>query len=237
MKRIVSLLLAVLMIVAMIPTVHATTDYSNGTRVVYNAEADNDGDGNPDHTESWTVTVPAQLAPGGSGDVVASGTWASNRKLVVTADENVVLTNSINSADQKDLDVEFNGITLVGSNTAAVSDTKVVSVDEIENALFGTWSGAFEYSVEMVNNIATVEFSIDHDGTIETYTTETGMSWGEWVESDYNTGTYFLDAYTEGSTDGHIGCGDGNHVYVGSDIVDSNDVIQVGLNYEVTHGE
>ena len=188
MKRIVSFLLAIMMIVAIIPTVHATTDYSNGTRVVYNAEADNDGDGNPDHAETWTVTVPAQLAPGGSGNVVASGTWSSNRKLVVTADENVLLTNSIDSSNKKDLDVEFSGITLVGDNTAAVSDTKAISVDEIENALFGTWSGAFEYNVEMQDNLVKIQINVD--GTIKEYDAKPNMTIADWIDSDYNTDDY-----------------------------------------------
>ena len=157
MKRILSLMLAIMMLVSAIPAAYATTSHTNGTQVEYNAETDNDGDGQPDNVESYTVTVPALLAPGGAGNVVAQGTWASNRKLVVTADEDVTLTNSINAADQKVLDVEFPGIGLVGSNTAAVSDTKEVSVADIETALFGTWSGKFNYNVEMVDYIALPE--------------------------------------------------------------------------------
>ena len=153
MKKILSLLLVGVMVFSMIPAAYATTDYTNGTQVSYNAEADNDGDGNPDHAEAYTVTVPALLAPGGEGNVVAQGTWASNRKLTVTADPDVTLTNSINSADQKVLTVTFPGIELAGSNTAAVTDTKAVSVADISNALFGTWEGHFEYNVEVVEII------------------------------------------------------------------------------------
>ena len=192
MKKIISLLLVGIMALSMIPTALATTDYTNGTQVSYNAEADNDGDGNPDHTEAWTVTVPALLAPGGNGDVVASGTWGSNRKLVVTADANVTLTNSINAADQKVLDVTFPGIELAGSNTAAVTDTKAVSVAAMPaDALFGTWSGTFYYDVEMVdvvNNVEMITFTVTNGskGTV-TYQAEAGMTWREWIESDYNT--------------------------------------------------
>lgn len=202
MKKILSLLLVGIMVVSMVPTAFATTDYSNGTQVSYNAEADNDGDGQPDHAEAYTVTVPALLAPGASGNVVAQGTWASNRKLTVTADDDVTLTNSINAADQKVLDVTFPGIELAGSNTAAVTDTKVVGVADIEAALFGTWSGVFEYQVEMVDAAELISFNIYNDlrwdyvtGEILTewlhpygeFQAEAGMTWEEWVDSDYNT--------------------------------------------------
>lgn len=150
MKKLISLGLVGVMALSMVPMALATTDYNNGTQVVYDAsQVDADGDGVADNQEAYTVTVPALLAPGASGNVVASGTFASNRKLTVTADANVTLTNSINSADQKVLTVTFPGIELAGSNTAAVSDTKAVSVADISDALFGTWSGTFNYTVGM----------------------------------------------------------------------------------------
>lgn len=198
MKKILSLLLVGIMVMSMIPTAFATTNYTNGTQVEYDAAADDtigdsNNDGSPDNVEYYTVTVPAKLAPAGSGDVVAQGTWASNRKLNVTADETVTLTNTISGADEKVLDVTFPGISLVGSNTAAVSDTKVVSVADIEAALFGTWEGVFEYNVEMVDVAKLISFTIDasayseYGGELLTYQAEEGMTWGEWMNSEYNT--------------------------------------------------
>ena len=192
MKKILSLLLVGIMVVSMVPTAFATTNYTNGTDVEYDAANDDtigdiNGDGQPDNTEYYTVTVPALMAPGASGNVVAQGTWASNRKLTVTADEDITLTNSINAADQKVLDVTFPGIELAGSNTAAVTDTKAVSVAGIDNALFGTWSGTFYYDVEMVD-FALITFTID--GT--EYQAEEGMTWGEWCDSEYNTDGYVI---------------------------------------------
>lgn len=129
-------------------------DYENGTQVEYNAAedntiGDNNNDGSPDNVEYYTVTVPALLTPGSNGNVTAKGTWASNRKLSVTADKTVTLVNTINSQDEKILNVDFLGISLVGNNTVAVENTQVVSVSNIANALFGTWSGIFHYNVEM----------------------------------------------------------------------------------------
>ena len=102
-------------------------------------------------TESYTITVPASLTPGESGDVSVSGTWATNRKLTVTAPSTVTLTNSINSSDTKTLAVTFDGIAKTGDNTVGVSETKTISVADISDALFGTWSGVISYTVSMGN--------------------------------------------------------------------------------------
>lgn len=189
MKKILSLLLVGIMVISMIPTAWATTNYTNGTQVQYNAEADNDNDGQPDHSEAWTVTVPALLEPGASGDVVAQGTWASNRKLVVDAADSVTLANSINTNDTKELVVTFAGIELAGSNTVAVSATEAVGVADIEDALFGTWSGIFYYQVGMEDNISLIEFTID--GVV--YQARPGMTWNEWVISELNVNNYFAE--------------------------------------------
>ena len=143
MKKILSLTLVLAMVMSMgITTAFAAGNWEGGTQVTYTATG----------AEEWTVTVPATLAPGAAGDVTAAGTWGSNRKLVVTADDSVKLTNSINSADYKDLAVTFADINLVGDNTQAVSETKQVSVAAMPaDALFGTWSGTFYYDVEMVD--------------------------------------------------------------------------------------
>ena len=185
-------MLAGVMMFSALPMAYATNVYPNptdetamGTMVEYNAEADNDGDSQPDNVESYTVTVPAKLAPGGAGNVVAQGTWSSARTLVVTADEDVTLTNSINAADQKVLDVEFPGIVLAGSNTVSVTDTKEVSVADIENALFGTWEGVFEYQVEMVS--PTVMF---HDVDYVNYNVKPGAATKYIFYSD---GSYTLE--------------------------------------------
>ena len=134
MKKMMSLVLALVMVCSLCVTAFA----ADTTTVTYVGTG----------TEKYTVTVPASLAPGGSGDVSVSGTWASNRKLTVTAPSSVTLTNSIDSGT-KTLAVTFAGIAKTGDNTVAVSDTKTISVADISNALFGTWSGNINYTVSM----------------------------------------------------------------------------------------
>ena len=141
MKKAISFVLAALMLVSAVPTALATNDYTQGTQVVYTATG----------SESYTITVPAQLAPGGNGTVTLQGTWADNRIITVTAEPTVTLTNSIKAEDQKVLNVHFDGISEAGSNIGSQTFTEGVSVDDITNALFGTWSGKFNYNVDVTD--------------------------------------------------------------------------------------
>lgn len=104
--------------------------------------------------EAYTVTVPASLTPGiipGSiGVVKVEGTWASNRKLCVSAPSTVTLTNSIDGGT-KELGVMFQGIAKIGDNTAPISVKGNIFVNKITNALFGTWTGTITYTVSMID--------------------------------------------------------------------------------------
>ena len=154
MKKILSMLLAIIMIlsVAVLPVsaTEAGGNWNGGTLVSYDAE-DPDGDGVKDNIEAYTVTVPAQLAPGAGGEVVLAGTWPSDRMVIVTADEEVILENSINPNNTKTLAVTFTTIEQEGSNISAIEVKEDVAVAGITNAIFGTWSGTFNYFVDIVD--------------------------------------------------------------------------------------
>ena len=135
-NKFVSLLLAMVMAASLAVPAFAET---HSTTVTYTGTG----------VESYTVTVPATLAPGESGDVSVEGTWATNRKLTVTAPSTVTLTNSINSSDTKTLAVTFDGIEVTGDNTVGISETKTITVADITDALFGTWTGTISYTVSM----------------------------------------------------------------------------------------
>ena len=50
------------------------------------------------------------------------------------------------------MNITFPGISASGSNTSKQTFTETVSVEGISNALFGTWSGKFNYNVDSVTN-------------------------------------------------------------------------------------
>ena len=152
MKKILSLTLAVLMVVSMIPTAFAAEaggNWAGGTQVeATGSRSTVEDDGSVTHNAEYTITVPALLAPGGEGTVTLEGYWPSDATVKVTADASVDMLNSINNADKKTLAVTFPSIEKAGNNTQAVSASAPVSVADISAALFGTWSGKFNYNVE-----------------------------------------------------------------------------------------
>lgn len=137
MRKIILIVVTLALVFSFNTFAFAENPTSGSTEVTY------EGTG----TEEYTITVPASLAPGGSGDVVLTGTYQSTRKVTVSCDSTVTLTNSIKSSDTKTLDVTFKGITLVGDNNVEVTCTEAVSVENITDALFGSWSGTFNYSI------------------------------------------------------------------------------------------
>lgn len=229
MKKLCSLLMAVVMLCSLVIPAYAaenTVDYSVGTQVEYS------GNG----TEQYTITVPAELAPGASGDVTLVGTWASDRIISVTAQEKVTLTNSINENDTKDLAVTFAGIEKAGDNTAEKSYTEAVSVAEMPaDALFGTWSGVFEYNVAVKDKVPTKTLTIEEtalsSGVWTTIEYEEGMTWAQWIDSEYNT--VGLSTFTNTSTGTTMVILNGNVFNwlctADWDAVDAGDVIAEGV--------
>ncbi len=145
MKKLISLFLVVTMLYCICPYVFAVNIYDQDDNEAINVPVSYTSAG----TEAYTITVPTHLTPGESGVVVVEGKWASNRQLVITADANVILTNSINSADKKLLNIVFAGISKVGNNTTAISVSENISIADISDAFFGTWFGTFYYNVEI----------------------------------------------------------------------------------------
>ena len=219
MKKVISLLLVGAMAISAVPMTLATTNYTNGTQVEYTATG----------SEAYTITVPAQLAPSGSGTVTLSGTWASDRKVTVTANETVTLTNSINANDKHTLDITFAGISKAGDNTQARTYTETVSVAAMPaDALFGTWSGTFYYNVEVGAAVEMISFTID--GT--EYQAEEGMTWGEWVESENSDG-YYVSVNRICRADGFSPAPTVAYDYAGENYVHKEDVITANFNYKI----
>ena len=214
MKKILSLLLVGVMVFSMIPAAYATETYNNpdantemGTDVaVTGTRTTLDENGDPVHNVEYTVTVPAKLIPGvgqtASGTVTLEGYWPSNATITVTAEDKVEVVNSISGGDKKELAITFADIVKAGDNDGIVTTSETVTVAGIDAALFGSWEGVFNYNVEYADGTTTggdsgstdpdtgdgeeanlITFTID--GT--EYQAEEGMTWADWVDSDYNT--------------------------------------------------
>ena len=212
MKKILSLTLAALMVVSMVPTAFAAEaggNWAGGTAVDVTGEKTVvAADGSETHNAEYTLTVPAKLAPGANGTVTLEGYWPSDATVKVTADAKVNMVHSINSNDTKDLVVTFGGIEKAGANFGSQTFDAQVSVAAMpEGAMFGTWHGVFNYQVEYNGEAAgTVtpapEQPSDPDdgGAVEpgegqisftidgaTCLADADMTLAEWIESDYNT--------------------------------------------------
>ena len=147
-----------------------------GTEVEYVASNQSD----------YTITVPAKLTPkkgeSVSGNVVLSGKWASNETIEITADSSVVLENSLNPLDTRELGITFTDMSYAGNDTSASSYTGTVTISAMPNdILFGTWTGKFNYNVEVIDEVI---FQVDE----YYYVAEKGMTFREFVNSKYNTG-------------------------------------------------
>lgn len=134
----------------------------------------------------YSITVPAKLTPktgqSVSGTVSLSGRWASNETVEITADESVVLVNSLNPLNTRELDITLSDMSYSGNDTSASSYTGTVTLSAMpSDILFGTWTGKFNYNVEVIDEVI---FQVDE----YYYVAEKGMTFREFVNSKYNTG-------------------------------------------------
>lgn len=247
MKRIFSLALAGVMVFSALPMAYAAdVDYQNGTEVEYTGSRTTvNADGTETHNAEYTITVPAKLAPGGSGTVTLQGMWPSDATVKVTAEDKVEMVNNINSADKKTLAVTFTAIELAGNNTVAVSDDETVSVADISNALFGTWAGKFNYNVEYngeAGGAGTETPTPDPDDgenanlfsfTVggKEYQAEKNMTWYDFFSSDLEGATDFVMTYDQmqTSTQKYILL-NGERVSKNSTIVENGQYMIEGVN-------
>lgn len=192
MKRMLCMILALVMALSLaVPAFAAVDNGDSGTTTKVTYEQDNsdddfdeDGDGVVDDgsapgkiSETWTVIVPASMAPGETAEkgVVAYGYWDANRTLTVKAAKTVTL-EATGYTDTYALDVTMsgaaatadkggntsvitvtndatnNGFTVGGSNTDNCYATANITVDNFAAGaapLFGTWEGNITYDVTL----------------------------------------------------------------------------------------
>lgn len=157
MKKILSLALAGVIVVAALPVAYAAeneADYTAGTQITYMGTQEEAAGGAGD---VWTVTVPAKMVPGDTGTVKAEGMWNSDKFLNVGAPSSVTLTYG---AQTMDVAITGGKFSLIGNSAEAVSKEVEISVEDASR-LFGTWEGLVEYDVALIE-----KGDVNRDGMI-----------------------------------------------------------------------
>ena len=187
MKKILSLTLAALMVVSMVPTAFAAdVNYDIGTQISVEGSA----------TSEYEIKVPARLEAGGaSGNVIATGTWRSSETLIVTAADEVEVTNEETGLTTM-VPVVFDDINASGNDLAAMSVSKAISVEK-GDVLFGTWTGIVEYNVEFLQLLTAT-----YNG--QSFSFKDGMSWNDLIDSEYNTLGFKLSGGYVQAADGKL---------------------------------
>ena len=146
MKKVVCLLMSLIMCMSI--SVYAANETSSSTHVEYIGSREPSGGGDSSETvgEYYEITVPALMNPGDTDEVSVDGYWAANRKLTVTTDSKVTMTNS---GSTRDLVVEFDSISESGSNTEQMHCTTDISVQAMDDVIFGLWSGTITYTISV----------------------------------------------------------------------------------------
>lgn len=143
MKKILSLTLAALMVVSMIPTAFAAEIPEVGkTTVTLVGSEESKG-------SYYEVEVPANMAPGDNADITVEGFWRSEETLKVTAPEKVTLYYGDQSID---VAIQFDGIEQAGNDQVDSTATANLKLADA-SVKFGTWSGQFNYNVEVAQDL------------------------------------------------------------------------------------
>lgn len=254
MKRIISLILVLSLMLSFSSFVFADNTYTSNseedpsTIVSYKGKDISDA--------SYMITVPSLLKPGQSGDVTLEGSWPSSMTVNVTAEKEVELTNSIDNKT-KILTVNFKGISQIGNNTSPITDViEPVSVETISNALFGVWSGHFNYNVTpteatsithnwsksrvLKESVTDVEFTYDEDAEIVSVEPVDGstVSVEEKTSSD-GSSIYKVKALSVGSSEVIATLDNGESTKFNVNVYELNldDGIDVDIKKDVSAGD
>lgn len=155
MKKVLCLILAMVMCLGV--CAYAANESSSSTQVEYTGSREPSGGGSGgggDSSETvgeyYEIIVPALMNPGDTDEVFVEGFWAANRKLTVTTDNKVTMTNA-KDGSTRDLTVTFVGISETGSNTSENSASAEISVQDMNDVIFGSWTGTITYTIVVSN--------------------------------------------------------------------------------------
>lgn len=103
-------------------------------------------------------------------------------------------------------------------STITITDGTLVSWDSTTGvAVISGYGANTTVSVECTAAVSTIEFTISTYSA--TYQAESGMTWGQWVASAYNTGGYSIVYNSQIGRGGDIVAYNGTSVFAGDEIV------------------
>ena len=207
MKKLFALLLAITMMATLSVTAFAAdydTTGDQGMNVTYSV------------APAYTVTIPEDVTIGANGtektvsaaDVVVnkgqyvSVTLAADNNFTVKTAEGAELTYTVTANGEN---VAAGGEILAVNPADSAAGTANITFDIDESAIVyaGTYTGTATFTIAVKDVPKTIiSFTLDA-GWIEEYIpgltknlqAEAGMTWGEWLESDYNVDGYVMGEY------------------------------------------
>ena len=203
MKKLFALILTVAMIATMSVTAFAAT--------VDQGSTDPNGSMNVTYSvaPAYTVTIPETVTIGAEGTektVSAEGVVVEKGQYVsVTLAENNNFTVKTTEGAELPYTVTANGEAVAaGGEILAVNPTDgktgtatiTFDIDETKIQYAGTYTGSATFTIA-VKDVPKAMINFTIDGT--PYQAEEGMTWAEWIESDYNVDDYVMTEDWDGS--------------------------------------
>ena len=161
---------------------------------------------------TYTVTIPTDVTIDGNSttisaeDVVVekgqyvSVTLAADNNFTVTSGEGATLTYTVTKGGQP---VAAGDEILAVNPADGKTGTATITFDIDETAIqyAGTYTGSTTFTIA-VKDVPPINFTMDSSdfemwipGLTANLQAEAGMTWGEWLESDYNVDGYVMGGY------------------------------------------
>ena len=203
MKKLFALILTVAMLATLSVTALAddyTTEGDKGMTITYSV------------APTYTVTIPSDVTINGSSTtisaddvVVEKGKYVSvsldaDNDFTVTTAQGATLTYTV-TANSTAISAGDEILAVNPEDAANGSVTVVFAIDESAIQYAGTYTGTATFTVAVKDAPVTlINFTLDTSyigqfvsGLTTNQQAEAGMTWGEWVESEYNVDGYVVD--------------------------------------------
>ena len=203
MKKLFAIILTVAMLATLSVTALAddyTTEGDKGMTITYSV------------APTYTVTIPSDVTINGSSTtisaddvVVEKGKYVSvsldaDNDFTVTTAQGATLTYTV-TANSTAISAGDEILAVNPEDAANGSVTVVFAIDESAIQYAGTYTGTATFTVAVKDAPVTlINFTLDTSdigqyvsGLTTNQQAEAGMTWGEWVESEYNVDGYVVD--------------------------------------------